>query len=203
MECVTGWLERWNRSTATIRPLAHGLLERELMAPAVLLAPLLEQGEDYRNWLAMRCALIVGAQVPLVATHNDLTMWNVLLDTQGNLGVVDWEAGREEVLPLVDFFYAATDIVAGAQGYRNRLAAFEACFAPEGIYAPAVTRLLKRLKEIIQIPTKVIDLCFHACWLHHAVNEHYTSERADPRPFLQIVQWLALHRFHITSWISN
>jgi hypothetical protein len=126
-------------------------------------------------------------------------MWNVLFDEQEQLGIVDWEAGQEEGFPLVDFCYAFTDAVAATRGYRDRLAAFKASFTPDGVYAGLAGRLLKRLTDTLQIPPKLADLCFHACWLHHAANEHLSTGCSDPKPFLGIVQYLALHGSPITG----
>ena len=203
MERLVVWLERWNVATLTIRPLDRELLDREILAPAALLAPLLERGKEYQDWLTMRCAMVRGLRVPFVATHNDLTMWNILLDEQGGLGVVDWESAREEGFPLADFFYAVTDAVAAAQGYSDRPQAFLACFTPNGAYAPAVRRFLRRLRNSVEISDDIADLCFHACWLHHAANEHRFSGSSAPRPFLKIVQSLALYRSHFSGWMNS
>ncbi len=203
IEHLAAWLERWNQSTITTKPLDSVQLARDILAPAALLAPLLENGKEYQDWLIERCAKLAGIPVPLVATHNDLTMYNVLLDGHGQLGVVDWDKGREEGLPLVDFFYALTDAVAATQGYVDRPRAFEACFAPAGRYAHVAGPLLKRLIKVIGIPVEVADLCFHACWLHHAANEHHSSVPSDSRPFLQILQYLALYRPSINRLISE
>ncbi len=197
IERITSWLERWNRSTMIIEPLASEQLNQELLAPATLLAPLLQQGEDYLDWLTARCATVSGIPMPLVATHNDLTMWNILLDKQGQLGIIDWEMGTERGFPLVDFLYAVTDAVAAARGYANRLNAFATCFASGGKWARVVAQFQSRLRQAVPIPHDAADLCFHVCWLHHAANEHRSSSHSDPRPFLEIVQWLALNRSSI------
>ena len=203
MERVVCWLERWNRSTMVVKPLDRTRLDQALLAPAALLTPFLEQGEEYRQWLAMRCALAVGVPIPLVSMHGDLTMSNILVDGHGHLGIVDWETGQEEGLPLVDFFYAMADAVAATQGYADRPKAFAACFVPGGIYMSALARLRTRLTRALKIPADVADLCFHACWLHHAANEHNIGEPPERRRFLKIVQWLALQRSCTEGWMHE
>ena len=205
MERLVIWLEHWNLASLANRPLDCELLDREIIAPAALLSPLLEQGKEYQDWLAMRCAMIRGLRMPFVATHNDLTMWNVLLDEQGRLGVVDWESAREDGFPLVDFFYAVTDAVMAAEGfgYSDRPQALVACFTPNGAYALAVRRFVRRLRNSIEISDEIAELCFHAGWLHHAANEHRSSGFSDPRPFLKIVQSLARYRSHFTEWMNS
>ena len=194
MERLVCWLENWNRCTAVRHPLDQVLLDRELLAPADLLTPFLKQGEEYQKWLTRRCTKALGVPVPLVATHNDLTMANVLLDDQGHIGIIDWEMGETGGLPLVDFFYAIADSVAATRNYADRPEAFEECFAQGGRWASVVTRFQERLSNVVQVPLEIADLCFHACWLHHAANEHRSAKPSGPRPFLKIVQWLALHR---------
>ena len=202
MERVISWLESWNRSTMVIKPLDSELLERELLTSADLLAPLLEQGDEYRNWLNKCCLTLTGASVPLVATHNDLTMWNILLGEQGRLGVIDWESAREKGFPFVDFFYAVTDAVTVAGSYVDRSKAFNECFA-SGTYEGMVGQFMTRLRRVVQIPDEMAGLCFHACWLHHAANELHSTSPSDPRPFLQIVQWLALNRSLVSKWMQE
>ena len=124
---VCGWLERWGVATVRQGPLSREQLERELPAPAEAVAPLLPGGADYLAALRERCDRLAGATVPLCASHNDLTLWNVLLDGDGGIGIVDWEAAEEAAPPLKDFFYAAVDAVAATRGYRDRPAAARDC----------------------------------------------------------------------------
>lgn len=191
---LADWLGRWHRLTMTITPLTSDLLNEELLGPATVLAPNLQHGSEYVDWLTLHCARNVGVPVPLVATHNDLTMWNVVLDARATLGVVDWEAGRERALPLGDFFFGATDAVAASFGYVDRLAAFKACFAPDGRYARAIAERQERVMRAIGLSPQIAELSLHACWLQHAVNEHRASSGRGSRPFLAIVQWLANRR---------
>jgi hypothetical protein len=200
---LVSWLESWNRCTMVRRPLDRQLLEKELLTSAALLEPLLEQGGEYRNWLAERYVPFTGASVPLVATHNDLTMWNLLLGEEGRLGVIDWEFACERGLPFVDFFYAVTDAVTATLGYDDRLKAFQECFALDGTHARMVGQFLTQLRRVVQIPDEIVDLCFHACWLHHAANECRSTGPSDRRPFLKLVQWLALNRSYVSKWVHG
>ncbi|MBD0290362.1 MAG: hypothetical protein ICV74_03820 [Thermoleophilia bacterium] len=186
---VVGWLLRWNASTQTRAELDWERLERDVLTPAERLAPLLVAGERYRAWLSDRCSRLRGTPVPLVAAHNDLTAWNVFLDGELPLAVVDWETASEHALPFFDFSYAVVDLAAAATRYRDRTVTFDACFAPGGHLARLVDPLRARLADELVVPSELAELCFHACWLHHAVNEQDASAGAQ-RPFLEIVQRL-------------
>src|SRR5438128_7942448 len=133
-ERIAGWLEGWNRSTAAAQTLNEPRLAEDVIAPARLLAPLLPGGQEYLSWLTARSTELDGTAIPLVGTHNDLTMSNLFLTESGVLGIVDWEAARENGLPLVDFLYAAADAAAAVERYDDRLQAFAGCFSDQGRY---------------------------------------------------------------------
>jgi hypothetical protein len=186
-EELAAWLERWARSAATARHLSPDDLQRFVLTPAAELGPRL--AGSYHDHLRSLCAEVSGKPCPDVPAHGDLTVANVLLGSAG-LAIVDWEKAERNSLPLVDFLYAATDALAAEEAYADRLGAFSSCFAPDGAHAAAVGSLLRRLAAAASIDASVQELCFHACWLHHAANEARRSP-ADVGPFGAIVQAIA------------
>jgi hypothetical protein len=188
---VADWLARWQADTARRSPLSRDQLERELLEPAELVAPLLGGGDAYLDRLRALCARVEGTPTPLVDSHNDLTMWNVVLHAQGRLGVVDWEEGRRRTLPLKDFFYMAADAAAATRAYRDRPEAVAACFERGGTHSALVLARQSRMVLELDVDRDVADVCFHACWLGHAANEHRAAGPGDERPFLAIVERLA------------
>jgi hypothetical protein len=190
---IIDWLERWHRTTVIVRPLQMEHLKQSLLTPLESLTPFLPGSEGYRDWLVGRVRAVVGVPVPFVATHNDLTMANIIWDGHELLGVLDWETGKAESWPLVDFYYALTDAVRIAAGCTGWLDAFKACFQPGGSYATSTADWQERLRSAIGISPGLAERCFHACWLHHALNEHQVGHPGTTRPFLEIVRWLVLH----------
>lgn len=188
MERVAAWLTCWNLETRVVRFLNGDLMD-EVLATAEFLAPRVEQGNEYRNWLTGKYASLQ-VPVPLVAAHNDLTMWNIIVDDQGHLGIVDWEAARKEFYPLVDFYYAMMDAVVTSRRMK-RVEAFRACYAPGGAYTQIVGGILEGMKKSLQISPGWAEVSLHACFLHHAANEARSAGPGDPRPFMEIVEWLA------------
>jgi hypothetical protein len=188
---VCGWLEAWQRLTATTSPLTPGRLESEVLAHAQAIAPRISGGGDYLAALDARCSAAQGTDAPLAASHNDLTMWNVLLDRRGRLAIVDWEVAEDATLPLKDFFYAVVDAVAAARGYDDRLGAVKECFGHGGVHTASVSTLQASLATAIGASPQAVELSFHACWLGHAANELAAAGPSDPTPFRDIVQWLA------------
>ncbi|HEX2188910.1 MAG TPA: hypothetical protein VHG51_08440, partial [Longimicrobiaceae bacterium] len=189
LDLLAGWLEAWGRATRTVAPLGAEELEREVLRPLAPLAPLLPEGAGYAGRVRGLCARLEGAPVPRVAEHRDLTLFNVLLDG-ARLGVVDWEAARGDGWPLADLEYAATDAVAAVGGYRDRAAAWAECWHPGGGRAEALGRRRAEMAEALGVPPAFAELSRHACWLHHAANEH-AAGGAGARPFLEVLRAVA------------
>jgi hypothetical protein len=189
VERVTAWLERWNVATASRGVVTERLLEDELLAHVRLLEPSLRGGRHYRAWLERRASAWLGLELPLVAAHLDLTMANVLLTHNEGIAVVDWVQARAACLPLVDFFYAVADAAAAADAYGDRVAAFRSCFAGGGRWE-LPRRREPQLTQALDISPAVRELCFHACWLHHAANE-LRGGAGGPAPFARIVELVA------------
>ena len=184
-------LQRWALDTGAERVWCRADLDAEILAPARLLAADLENtGSDYLVWLETRCDEVEGSPLLRVSVHQDLTMSNVLWDRDGALGLVDWEAARADGLPLVDFVYAAVDAALHV-GDSSRADAVRQCFADRGLHASSVRGLLERLRAALALAPPVAELCFHACWLHHAVNEQRSTPAGAARPFLEALQAVA------------
>jgi hypothetical protein len=185
------WLENWNVDTRSEESLSTNWSEREVAEPARALAPLLTDGGRYVEWLESRCRALAGTAVPLVATHNDLTMVNVFVGRSGSLGVVDWESAREQGLPLVDFYYASVDAAAAANRYADRLAAFREQFGDEAASLSTARELERRLVAALALRPEVVELAFHVCWIQHAAAEQRATLESARRPFLEILRSVA------------
>jgi hypothetical protein len=177
VEELSGWLERWNQATATTA-VGRDVLDAELLCPASELAEELPDG--YAGWLAARVDGLAGAELPVVARHNDLTMWNVRVSGDSDLAVLDW-AEADVGLPLTDLFYAAADAAAACDRYRDRVGALRG-------WLRASAPIRERLRTSLGLSAEVAELCFHACWLHHADNEQ--RMRGDGQ-FTEIARWVA------------
>ncbi len=185
-------LQQWALDTAAMRVWGRADLDAEILTPARLLAADLENTyAEYLAWLEARCNEVEGSTFCRVAVHQDLTMSNVLWRGDAALGLVDWEAARPDGLPLVDFVYAAADAALHA-GASARADAVRQCFADDGRHAPGVRQMLEQLHAALALAPHVTELCFHACWLHHAANERRSTPAGGPRPFLKVLQAVAM-----------
>ena len=195
-EQLAQWLRSWALTTAAPRPL-EPILRRDLLEPARELSPLLANGDGYVARLEALCAR-VGA-FPSVATHNDLTMWNVVVMDEGDaLGIVDWESARVDGLPVVDLYYAIVDAVAASDRYDDRAASWRSCFEPGGRHVATVRRLEEAIRRDLGLSNDAAAACFHACWVHHAANERRQRDESGG-PFLEIVDQLS-RRDGLSVW---
>jgi hypothetical protein len=184
------WLTRWNGKTLRHVELTSELAERLVLSAARPLAGSIDRGSTYLDWLSRETGRLVGAKVPLVAAHNDLTMANVLGDASGIRSVVDWEAASPDGLPLTDFRYAACDAAATIGG-GDRLAAFRACFVEDGESRRRLQQYEAPLRAIAGGPPQWLELCIHAGWLRHAANEQARSSSRLDGAFIAIASFLA------------
>ena len=144
LDRITTWIERWHELTSQPAALTDQLASAKILEAARELEPIL--GGAYLERLERFCKHLSGTEIPLVAVHGDLTMWNVLLDAgSAQLGVVDWETADASSLPIGDLAYAAVDMCAATDGYQNRAAAFEECFSSTGSLAAAVGARMQRV----------------------------------------------------------
>jgi hypothetical protein len=182
------WLLRWGARTSQLSPGQPGPALDRVLGLADELAPWLPGGTEYLRWLAERSRAIV-CPVPMVAVHGDLTMWNVLWLPGNAPAVVDWETARRDGLPTTDFVYAAVDAELATRRDGDRIDAFLGTF---GRGADSSIRAMHRkLAHAAGLDRAGTDLCFHACWLHHAVNELRRTAADEPRPFLAIAALLS------------
>lgn len=187
---LSTWLEAWHQNSVQRSPLTSAECEEMILGPARALAEGLHFGPEYLAWLEDACSRLVGSEVPWVNTHNDLTMANVLRDQEGRFYVVDWEVARPRGLPMADFWYSVCD-AATAFGPHDRATMFNHCFLKGGTFSALVAPHDHRLREIVGGPPEWLELCFHACWLQHAVNEQMQMLADEDSPFLAIVNALA------------
>jgi hypothetical protein len=202
MRRVAGWLESWHQMTKISQRLNRQWFERELLSPAISLAAFLEGDISYLDWLSERCEAF-DMPIPLFPAHNDLSMWNVLLDKQGQIGVVDWNSAREKCFPYIDLLYAMTDAAMIATGHKQRIKAFKECFTRNGKYSSFTKQILCDLQAHLDIPRVVLDISFHICFIGHAFNEQKWSEPDEPLQFLEIVRYLSQNRDELREWISS
>jgi hypothetical protein len=194
---LADWLAHWNSVTARIHLVTEEEIERLALGPARMLAGELGFDGQYEAKLRELGGRMLARPARSVASHGDLTMVNVLIgENDGRLGVIDWEEASSDGLPLADWFYAAVDAVAATGGYRDRVAAWDACFGPHGAQRPLIASLQAPLAEVTGLNPDLVSFSFHACWLKHALGERRETAKAAPDEFLSIARRAAAALIH-------
>lgn len=189
LESVVAWLVSWHLETRDVRPLTARDTEELVIGPAEALAADIPRFDRYLERLRSLAASLRDRAVPFAAAHNDLTTWNVLVESS-SIAVVDWEVACAEALPLSDLDYFLVDAVATARR-QARDAAYTVCTG-DGPDAKLVRRLRAETREKLGVDGDAVELARHASWLTHARNEARRASPGAPRPFLGIVQKLAV-----------
>ncbi|MBA2332863.1 MAG: phosphotransferase [Actinobacteria bacterium] len=197
LDSLVAWLSAWNFATYVAADDTGGGHLLEAVAVARKVENRAPEAAGYASWLDGLCAE-VASQVPTVAAHNDLTMWNVLVGSGNEISVLDWEAARPDGLPLADLFYTLVDAVAAATK-SARLDALRACFTAPGRVLHVARALASRFGYVERLPPEVIDVCFHACWLLHADDALRRRAGQTDEEFIQIAEWLARERPRVSA----
>jgi hypothetical protein len=173
------WLVDWHNVTSEAQ---HG-------APPLpdALAAGLGVTDTYAEWLRDRWSRI-GDRTTSVAVHGDLTLWNVLVLADEQLGVVDWEEAMGRGVPLSDLFYAAVDAELARGRHRSRTVAFDVTFPTA---SSEIGLQCRRIADDLPVDRSIAQLYFHHTWLLHAHNE---QTRGGSGEFQEIVhERLAVH----------
>ncbi|MFH1390373.1 MAG: phosphotransferase [Candidatus Margulisiibacteriota bacterium] len=83
-------------------------IERHLLVPARealeyfpdQIAPL----QEYLNTFLSNNQSAIGLEVPLLLTHHEFNPWNILVDPEGKLILLDWEDAENSGLPFLDLY---------------------------------------------------------------------------------------------------
>lgn len=179
------WLAGWNRNTRVVDVALPELLGSSVLLPLEALAVRLPP--SFVEMVRADAAKLSARALPTTAAHHDLTMWNVLVRSDGRLGVLDWEQAVERALPLTDLFYALADACAATGGYRDREAAFRACFHSAGSKATWAGAIVAAQAQSLEIEDRLVAVSFVSCWLRHAAEEVRRGEAAVFLPQLREV----------------
>jgi Ser/Thr protein kinase RdoA (MazF antagonist) len=184
------WLDRWHEFTVRPARATPGRLTSEILEPARAVADQMSGGAAYLRWLEARCALLEGAYLPFVASHNDLTMSNVLVTDDGTPAVLDWEGAREDGLPLVDLFYSAAAACRAARPRRHVVPALIEAFDDATALGREVAAIAAATAKGLGLSLEMVELLKHTVAVQHAADEQRRGA-SHSRPFLQLVGWLA------------
>lgn len=111
---------------------------------------------------------------PTVFQHGDPGTWNLMIQDDGRLAVLDWEAAEPTGIPLWDLFYFLRSYAAGAakkEGIGDRIQAFRHQFLEETPINRLITQSARHYADRIGVAPEFIQPLLYACWMHRALKE--------------------------------
>ena len=200
---VTDWLLELAGDAVTV--------PRESWWDRLVEQPLAEFVRRYRDVLGdeeMRSAwaeLDALPDLPLVVEHRDLSPWNVLIDDQGRLGVLDWESAELQGLPGLDLPYFLTHWALAADGALDdrRLESYHRSRTDRTPTGSVIAACEHRYCTALGIDPAALRPLRILAWVVHALSEHRGLVRdAGGRPRaarLQAAFFLGLLRAELAT----
>ena len=117
--------------------------------------------------------------LPIVFAHGDAAAWNVLVQPNGRVAFLDWEAAGAEGMPLWDLFhFARSHVLANARVRRLALrpsALLRSVVEDEGLRSSVATYTAR-----LRIEPRLVAPLMTLCWAHRALREVTRLEAPEP-----------------------
>jgi hypothetical protein len=145
--------------------------------------------------------------LPAVHEQRDFSPWNVHLDRQGNMIVLDWESACPTGLPLLDLVYFLTYLGFFRDG-AMRSGSFEASYRrllnPSTLTGRVFAERIARYAAQLDLPRDAIPILRMFTWLLHTRSDHvrlFGDSGGNPSPdALRKSLFLRLLREEVSSW---
>jgi thiamine kinase-like enzyme len=136
---------------------------------------------------------------PTVLQHGDPGTWNMMVNENNNVIVIDWESGELEGMPLWDLFYfyrTWTSWIERKKGNNNPIENFAAHFFH---FSPVMQHLQADVQAIvnaIKLDAELVSPLFYTCWMHRALKEsmRLSPETLSGGTFVSILRACIAHQ---------
>ncbi|MEZ4863297.1 MAG: phosphotransferase [Caldilineaceae bacterium] len=132
------------------------------------------------------------SDLPLVCEQRDFSPWNVLVDQQGQFGVLDWESAELQGLPALDLIYFLTYLAFWVEGLpvhgnmpiAQLRRAYRATLDPTTMTGNVTAVSLSRYTQQIDLDPAAIAPLRRLTWLIHADSEyqHFCADMGAQPP---------------------
>jgi hypothetical protein len=110
-----------------------------------------------------------------VCEHRDFSPWNVLLDSKGELVVLDWESAELHGLPCLDLVYFLTFLsffIDGAMDSGLYLDSFRSQLDPDSFTGRVVEECQQRYINSVGLDRAVLPPLRLFAWTFHSLSEY-------------------------------
>jgi hypothetical protein len=139
-----------------------------------------------------------GADLPVVWTHGDFKIENIVTDERSHrlLGVIDWEHSEPEGLPLLDLWYLLLYNKQIERGV-DFLSAVQDILPPQQLYGEDAAMVTEYMRTL-DIPIRLVPALAGALILHH-VTQRVGYDSSDT----EVMDSLRLLVERATAWIGS
>jgi aminoglycoside phosphotransferase (APT) family kinase protein/SAM-dependent methyltransferase len=127
---------------------------------------------------ALLKATFIGRDVPLVRTHGDYKIENVMFDGTRTVGVIDWDLSRPDGLPMIDVLYLLVMLESARSG------APQVDVMREKLVVDRWTRderqIIDEYAAAMCVPSDWTRALGILCWLDHLAFRMFASVRVFP-----------------------
>ena len=114
-------------------------------------------------------------ELPCVIEHRDFGPWNILVDSDDRVTVLDWESARVRGLPMLDLLYFVTYMsffVDGAMVSHRFVDSYRRSLDPSSLTGAIRLDLMERHREAWRISSRAARALRALCWIGHAESEY-------------------------------
>jgi hypothetical protein len=129
---------------------------------------------DQRDLKATRRILAQVEALPPIIEQRDFSPWNVLISTDDELMVLDWESAELDGLPLVDLIYFLTYLaffVEDAMETGRFVEAYQKCWSEQTVIGQVNAECLKRYCAALRLDDACVPALRLFTWLLHSRSE--------------------------------
>jgi hypothetical protein len=113
--------------------------------------------------------------LPRVCEQRDCSPWNLMIDKQGNLIVLDWESAELNGLPALDLIYFLTHLAfiqEGAMGSRRYRESYRRMQDPSTFTGRVQAECFRRYTDCLGLKPDCLHPLRLLTWLIHSRSEH-------------------------------
>jgi hypothetical protein len=130
--------------------------------------------------------------MPLVFEQRDCSPWNILINDQGDITVLDWESAEPKGLPALDLIYFLTHLsffLQGAMGSGNYMEAYRNAYNPESFTGKINKECQEKYCAQTKIDLATLQPLRLLTWLIHSRHEYRRlAEDAGCEPSLDALR---------------
>lgn len=130
---------------------------------------------DRRDIEAARRIIKQIEALPSIIEHRDFSPWNVLITSNDEIGILDWESAELNGLPLLDLIYFLTYLtffVEGAMATKQYDESYRRCWSLHTTSGQVNNECVRHYCDVLQLDENCMPALRLLTWLLHSHSEY-------------------------------